>query len=131
MFTNFSKAESEIRFPEDRKFFIRISRKAFIICFLVIFATIGLAWFQFLIFGLPPTPSLIIRPKSFHEPQGFPLWLSLGHWVNFFFLILIIRSGLSILADHPRLYWNNGCSPNSEWLRFTPVKVPDDRVYTA
>ena len=59
------------------------------------------------------------------------MWLSLSHWVNFFFLMMIIRSGLSILADHPRLYWNRGCSPNSEWLRFTPIKVPDDRIYTA
>ena len=63
--------------------------------------------------------------------KGFPGWLCLSHWVNFFFLILIIRSGLSILADHPRLYWNNGCAPRSEWIRFTPIKVPDDRVWTA
>ncbi|MFC7671374.1 molybdopterin-dependent oxidoreductase [Hymenobacter humi] len=42
-----------------------------------------------------------------------------------------MRSGLSILADHPRLYWNNGCTPTSEWVRFTPIVVPLDRMWTA
>ncbi len=64
--------------------------------------------------------------------QGFPGWLRVEHYVNFFFMILLIRSGLQILADHPRLYWNNHCTPGSEWLRFTKVKeIPRDRVWTA
>jgi thiosulfate reductase cytochrome b subunit len=33
--------------------------------------------------------------------------------------------------DHPRLYWNVHCTPGTEWIRFTPVKVPLDRLYTA
>ncbi|MEO6630708.1 MAG: molybdopterin-dependent oxidoreductase, partial [Mucilaginibacter sp.] len=86
---------------------------------------------QYLAYGLPTDPSLSLPAKEASYPAGFPLWLSLSHWVNFFFLILIIRSGLSILADHARLYWNNGCAPDSEWIRFTPVKVPDDTVWTA
>ena len=131
MFTSFSEQEKKIRYPEDRRFFIALSRKTLFIFLLFILATVGLAWIQFLIFGLPADPSLNLPIKNAFDPHGFPLWLSIGHWVNFFFLMLIIRSGLSILADHPRLYWNNGCSPNSEWLRFTPVKVPDDRTYTA
>jgi len=33
--------------------------------------------------------------------------------------------------DHPRLYWNDGCKPGSEWIKFTPVKVPKDKLWTA
>jgi methionine sulfoxide reductase catalytic subunit len=46
-------------------------------------------------------------------------------------MMLIIRSGLSILYDHPRLYWNNGCTPDSEWIRFTPVIMTKDKMWTA
>jgi DMSO/TMAO reductase YedYZ molybdopterin-dependent catalytic subunit/thiosulfate reductase cytochrome b subunit len=46
-------------------------------------------------------------------------------------MVFMIRSGLSILMDHPRLYWNVHCTPGSEWLRLTPVTVPTDRVWTA
>ncbi len=44
---------------------------------------------------------------------------------------MLIRSGLSILVDHPRLYFNDDCTPGSEWIRFTPLKVPRDRLWTA
>jgi DMSO/TMAO reductase YedYZ molybdopterin-dependent catalytic subunit/thiosulfate reductase cytochrome b subunit len=53
------------------------------------------------------------------------------HFFNLLFVMMLIRSGLSILADHPRLYFNDGCAPGSEWIRFTPLKVPSDRVWTA
>ncbi len=33
--------------------------------------------------------------------------------------------------DHPRLYWNNDCTPGTEWLRFTPIDVPKNRIWTA
>jgi methionine sulfoxide reductase catalytic subunit len=39
--------------------------------------------------------------------QGFPAWLRFTHYVNFLFIILLVRSGLQILMDHPRLYWKN------------------------
>ncbi|MDO3628164.1 molybdopterin-dependent oxidoreductase [Mucilaginibacter sp. BT774] len=131
MFTYFTEAEHAIKFPDDRRLFIGINPYALIILFILLMATVGLAWMQYLVFGLPSDPSVAFPAITPTGPKGFPLWLSLSHWVNFFFLVLIIRSGLSILADHPRLYWNRGCSPHSEWIRFTPVKVPDDRVYTA
>jgi DMSO/TMAO reductase YedYZ molybdopterin-dependent catalytic subunit/thiosulfate reductase cytochrome b subunit len=111
--------------------FIGIKPYMLVIFFTLLLATVGVAWLQYLFFGLPPDPSIAIVGITATSPKGFPGWLCLSHWVNFFFLILIIRSGLSILADHPRLYWNNGCAPDSEWIRFTPVKVPDDRVWTA
>jgi sulfoxide reductase catalytic subunit YedY len=45
--------------------------------------------------------------------------------------MMLVRSGLSILVDHPRLYFNNDCTPGSEWIRFTPLHVPTDRMWTA
>ena len=79
--------------------------------------------------ALPPNP--VFTPETAVEPYGFPAWLRITHYVNFLFLILLVRSGLQILADHPRLYWNVHCTPGTEWLRLTPVEVPKDRVWTA
>jgi sulfoxide reductase catalytic subunit YedY len=131
MFTNFGTAEKAVRYPEDRRMFVGMKPYMLVILLALLLATVGVAWLQYLVFGLPPDPSSTIVGTTAASPKGFPGWLCLSHWVNFFFLTLIIRSGLSILADHPRLYWNNGCTPDSEWIRFTPVKVPDDRVWTA
>jgi hypothetical protein len=30
--------------------------------------------------------------------------------------LFIIRAGIQILADHPRLYWNRHCTPGTEWF---------------
>ncbi len=45
-------------------------------------------------------------------------------------MMFIIRAGLQILADHPRLYWKRDCTPGTDWFRFQQ-KVPMDRVWTA
>ncbi len=37
---------------------------------------------------------------------GFPLWLRVSHFLNLLFMVFIMRSGVQILADHPRLYWH-------------------------
>ena len=90
------------------------------------------AYIQWGTVGLPtlaPIPEL--TPATAVEPYGFPAWLRITHYVNFMFLILLIRSGLQVLADHPRLYWNVHCTPGTEWLRLTPIEVPTDRVWTA
>lgn len=90
------------------------------------------AYLQWAVWGLPVLPAITAAPlDSAKGPQGFPAWLRLTHYVNFFFLILLIRSGLQILMDHPRLYWNVHCTPGSEWLRLTPIEVPKDRLWTA
>lgn len=62
--------------------------------------------------------------------SGFPAWLRLLHFFNLFFMMFIIRAGLQILADHPRLYLNQDCTPGTEWFRFQH-DVPLDRVWTA
>src|SRR5215813_2497583 len=64
------------------------------------------------------------------EWEGFPLWLRLNHFFNLFLMFLIIRAGIQILADHPRLYWNVNCTPGTEWFRFQHP-VPTGRIWTA
>jgi methionine sulfoxide reductase catalytic subunit len=131
MFTHFTHAEKSVHYPSDRRMFVSIKPYILVILALLVFVLIGGAWLQYLLFGLPADPSVSIGPITSTDPVGFPAWLNISHWLNFFFLILIIRSGLSVLVDHPRLYWNNGCTPGTEWIRFTPLKVPDDKVWTA
>jgi len=130
MFVHFNESEMAVHYPSDRRGYIGLKKQVWYVIAIVLLATVGLAWLQYLTGGLPNDPSLkLVDTPS--DPIGFPWWLRLSHWVNFFFLITIIRSGLSILADHPRLYWNNGCSPGSEWLRFTPLQIPQNKVWTA
>jgi methionine sulfoxide reductase catalytic subunit len=96
---------------------------------LLLVATAYVQWGTVGIPALPP--NRVFTPETAVEPYGFPAWLRITHYVNFLFLILLVRSGLQILADHPRLYWNVHCTPGTEWLRLTPVEVPKDRVWTA
>ena len=72
--------------------------------------------------GIPMT----VQPVT----TGFPGWLRLLHFLNLFFMAFIIRSGVQILADHPRLYWKRDCTPGTEWFRFQTA-VPTDRIWTA
>ncbi len=44
---------------------------------------------------------------------GFPAWVDLQHFLNRFFMIFIIRAGVQILSDHPRLYWTRHCTPGT------------------
>ncbi len=62
--------------------------------------------------------------------SGFPWWLRLQHFLNMFFMMFIIRAGIQILADHPRLYWKRDCTPGTDWLRFQRP-VPTGRIWTA
>lgn len=61
----------------------------------------------------------------------FPIWLRVGHLLNIIFMILLIRSGLQILADHPMLYWNDDCTPGSEWLKFGKKVMPKNKLWTS
>lgn len=73
-----------------------------------------------------------------HPGNGFattmavpmPAWLRIQHFLNLFFLIFIIRAGLQILADHPRLYWTRHSTPGKEWFRMQTA-VPDKPLWTA
>jgi thiosulfate reductase cytochrome b subunit len=63
-------------------------------------------------------------------PVGFPAWLEWQHFLNLFFMLFIIRSGITILADHPRLYWTRHSTPGKDWFRIQKP-VPVDALYTA
>jgi thiosulfate reductase cytochrome b subunit len=59
--------------------------------------------------------------------SGFPAWLRWQHLFNLVFMMFIMRAGLQILADHPRLYLNSGCTPGTDWLRMRDP-IPADRL---
>lgn len=59
----------------------------------------------------------------------YPAWLRIDHWLNVLFVTLIIRSGIEILATHPKLYWHDDSKPGTDWARFTRKVMPRDRLY--
>jgi DMSO/TMAO reductase YedYZ molybdopterin-dependent catalytic subunit/thiosulfate reductase cytochrome b subunit len=128
----FDAAHQAVHAPEDRRFRIWIRPSILIGVGIFLIAVIAAAWIEVAIAGLPRIPPVPqIYPNNFSGPHGFPVWVRWSHFFNFFFLMLLIRSGLSILMDHPRLYFNDGCMPGTEWIRFTPLKVPRNRLWTA
>lgn len=61
----------------------------------------------------------------------YPVWLRIGHWLNVLFVTLLIRSGIEILATHPKLYWRNDSRPGKEWAKFTRKKMTRDKLFDA
>ncbi|MFM8932366.1 MAG: cytochrome b/b6 domain-containing protein, partial [Gemmataceae bacterium] len=117
-------------YPEDRRMRLHVRLPFLVLAVAAGVLPVVAAWGWMLVFGLPemaPSP----RVTSPDDPIGFPAWLRLAHFVNLVLMVLLVRSGLSILVDHPRLYWNDHCTPGSDWIRFTPHEVPRDRVWTA
>lgn len=80
------------------------------------------SWFQEFITRYPGTSTQYVAPVH----TGFPWWLRWQHFLNLLFMMFIIRAGLQILADHPRLYLNSGSRPDTEWFRLRGP-VPSDR----
>lgn len=125
----FDEAHRAVHYPPDRRFRIWIRPSFLITAICLVLILLGLAWGQAAIYGLPHlVPVSEYNTRGVH---GFPWWLRWAHFFNFVFLMMLVRSGLSILVDHPRLYFNNDCTPGSEWIRFTPLHVPRDRMWTA
>lgn len=81
------------------------------------------SWFQEFITRYPGTSTQYVAPVS----TGFPWWLRWQHFLNLLFMMFIIRAGLQILADHPRLYLNAGSRPDTEWLRLRGPVPPNRR----
>jgi DMSO/TMAO reductase YedYZ molybdopterin-dependent catalytic subunit/thiosulfate reductase cytochrome b subunit len=84
---------------------------------------------------LPAVQDFIAQyPGESHLPEaapvGFPAWLGWQHFLNAFLLIFIIRSGITILADHPRLYLTRHSTPGKDWFRIQKP-IPTDPLYTA
>jgi hypothetical protein len=61
---------------------------------------------------------------------GIPAWARWQHFFNVFFMLFILRSGLQILTDHPRLYWTRHSTPGRDWFRIQKP-VPPDPLWTA
>jgi len=132
--THFDEAHRRVHVPDDRRMVVKL-RGRYIIWLVIVVATpIVLAWLQVLVIGIhsasAPVAGITVSPPN-GGPRGFPGWIRWTHYANLVFLFLLMRSGVSILMDHPRLYWNNHCTPGTEWLRFTPIDVPRDRIWTA
>ena len=129
---SFDAVHAAVHYPQDRRFRIWIRPSILVGIVVVVLSLVAAAWLEVAIAGLPPVAAVPqIYPNNFAGPHGFPLWVCYCHFFNFLFVMLLIRSGLSILYDHPRLYFNDGCTPGSEWIRFSPLKVPRDRIWTA
>jgi methionine sulfoxide reductase catalytic subunit len=77
---------------------------------------------------MPAIQAFIERyPGSDHRgvPPSMPAWVGWTHFFNLFLMTFIIRSGIQILCDHPRLYFSRNSTPGKdEWLRVGPP-VPE------
>jgi len=63
--------------------------------------------------------------------DSMPLVIVITHFINSFCIILLIRSGLHILADHPMLYWTDHTRRDNYWLKFGRKVMPKDKLWTA
>jgi methionine sulfoxide reductase catalytic subunit len=89
--------------------------------------------------GLRGDPSMVqfikqhpgtVEPSRAGASTGFPAWLRWQHLFNLLLLVFIIRSGVQILSDHPRLYWTRHSTPGKDWFRIQKP-VPSDPLWTA
>jgi sulfoxide reductase catalytic subunit YedY len=71
-----------------------------------------------------------VVPAGAQSNAGLPVWVGALHFLNLFFMIFIIRSGVQIFSDHPRLYWTRHSTPGKDWFRIQKP-VPDDPLWTA
>jgi len=86
--------------------------------------------------GLPSVKGFIedypgtVFPAGAERNAGLPIWVGAMHFLNLFLMIFIIRSGVQILSDHPRLYWTRHSTPGKDWFRIQKP-VPADPLWTA
>jgi methionine sulfoxide reductase catalytic subunit len=71
-----------------------------------------------------------IETANARANPGLPIWVGVQHFFNLFLLIFIIRSGVQILSDHPRLYWTRHSTPGKDWFRIQKP-VPAEPLWTA
>ena len=124
--------------PQTRAQFpsVRIGRRWFSSLWLLPLGIVGLVlsiavvreitrygWYQDFITRYPGTSMDYVDPVD----SGFPWWLRWQHFFNLLFMMFIMRAGIQILADHPRLYFNAGCKPDTEWMRLRDAVPADQR----
>lgn len=102
----------------------RLAVTAASILLLLLAAVLAAKWFT----GLAST-ELFLREFPGHlqategSPVGFPAWLGWQHFLNVFFLVLIIRTGWQIRSDtRPKVHWTRN---NSGLIRtrYAPTKI--------
>ena len=73
------------------------------------------------------------KPLMFYNEgmDSMPLLIVITHLVNLFAIVLLIRSGLQILNDHPMLYWTDHTRRDNYWIKFGKKKMPKDKLWTA
>jgi len=71
-----------------------------------------------------------VEPTGSERNAGLPLWVGAQHFLTLFLMIFIIRSGMQILSDHPRLYWTRHSTPGKDWFHIQKP-VPADPLWTA
>lgn len=85
--------------------------------------------------NMPGVQNFIARYPGTVVPSGVspgvPAWSGWAHFFNLVLMTFIIRSGIQILTDHPRLYFRRNSTPGKdEWLRVSQP-VPDNPLWTA
>lgn len=60
-----------------------------------------------------------------------PAWIIITHLINLFCLVILIRSGVQILFDHPKLYWTDDTTVDNYWLKFGKKVMPKDKLWTS
>jgi hypothetical protein len=99
---SFDAAHKTVHYPQDRRFRIWVRPSILIGIAAAIALLLFAAWIEFGLVGLPYVPPIPqVYPNNFAGPHGFPLWVRYCHFFNFLFVMMLIRSGLSILMDHP------------------------------
>jgi methionine sulfoxide reductase catalytic subunit len=94
---SFDAAHKGVHYPADRRFRVWVRPSILIGIAAVIALLLLAALIEFGLVGLPyvlPVPQ--VYPNNFAGPHGFPLWLRYCHFFNFLFVMMLIRSGLSI-----------------------------------
>ena len=122
---SFDAAHAAVHYPPDRRFRVWIRPSMLITAAVLAVLPVLAAWTEVLLMGVPHIPPVPqISPNNFAGSHGFPLWVRYCHFFNFLFVMMLIRSGLSILADHP---------PRSLFYADPTISKPTspDRVHSA
>ena len=70
----------------------RVRLRPFLLLVFSLLLVLAAAYIQWGTVGLPALPlSRALTPAIAAEPYGFPAWLRITHYVNFLFLVLLIR----------------------------------------
>ena len=81
MFTNFNAAERAVHYPADRRLVARFQPGALAVCLALVLVPVGLAWAQYLAFGLPTDPSARLVAPTAADPQGVPVAGAVGRFL--------------------------------------------------